>query len=170
MCTCTCTRIYSCALRVAVLNVIVTCAFTYMCICAELCLYVLQYPLWLHIIFVVVVVVSVPHSNQDNYQIVQKLGRGKYSEVFEAINISNNTKCVIKILKVLYTHHVVYLSFSTSHVDMCIVYRTSFFGPNNAISTLTYKCMWCVCCLFVFLSVVLGWIALFPCWGAECCV
>ena len=40
------------------------------------------------------------HRNQDNYQIVQKLGRGKYSEVFEAINVTNNTKCVIKILKV----------------------------------------------------------------------
>ncbi len=38
--------------------------------------------------------------NQDNYQIVQKLGRGKYSEVFEAINVVNNTKVVIKILKV----------------------------------------------------------------------
>ena len=38
--------------------------------------------------------------NQDDYQIVRKLGRGKYSEVFEAINITNNEKCVIKILKV----------------------------------------------------------------------
>ena len=37
---------------------------------------------------------------QDDYQIVRKLGRGKYSEVFEAINITNNEKCVIKILKV----------------------------------------------------------------------
>lgn len=40
------------------------------------------------------------NSNQDDYQIVRKLGRGKYSEVFEAINITNNEKCVIKILKV----------------------------------------------------------------------
>ena len=39
-------------------------------------------------------------SQQDDYQIVRKLGRGKYSEVFEAININNNDKCVIKILKV----------------------------------------------------------------------
>ena len=37
---------------------------------------------------------------QDDYQIVRKLGRGKYSEVFEAVNITNNEKCVIKILKV----------------------------------------------------------------------
>ena len=38
--------------------------------------------------------------NQDDYQLVRKLGRGKYSEVFEAINITNNEKVVVKILKV----------------------------------------------------------------------
>ena len=27
---------------------------------------------------------------QDDYQLVRKLGRGKYSEVFEAINITSN--------------------------------------------------------------------------------
>ena len=27
------------------------------------------------------------------------MGRGKYSEVFEAINVTNNEKCVVKILK-----------------------------------------------------------------------
>lgn len=42
-------------------------------------------------------------SNQDDYQIVRKLGRGKYSEVFEGINITNNDKVVIKILKVSVT-------------------------------------------------------------------
>jgi len=41
-----------------------------------------------------------PCSNQEDYQLVRKLGRGKYSEVFEAINITNNEKVVIKILKV----------------------------------------------------------------------
>lgn len=39
-------------------------------------------------------------QNQDDYQLVRKLGRGKYSEVFEGVNITNNEKCVIKILKV----------------------------------------------------------------------
>jgi len=38
-------------------------------------------------------------GNQDDYQLVRKLGRGKYSEVFEAINVTNNEKCVVKILK-----------------------------------------------------------------------
>lgn len=40
-------------------------------------------------------------GQQDDYQLVRKLGRGKYSEVFEAINVTNNEKCVVKILKVI---------------------------------------------------------------------
>lgn len=38
-------------------------------------------------------------GNHDDYQLVRKLGRGKYSEVFEGINITTNEKCVVKILK-----------------------------------------------------------------------
>lgn len=30
---------------------------------------------------------------------VRKVGRGKYSEVFEGIHVTNNEKCIIKILK-----------------------------------------------------------------------
>lgn len=36
---------------------------------------------------------------QDDYEICRKVGRGKYSEVFEGINVSNNQKCIIKVLK-----------------------------------------------------------------------
>jgi casein kinase II subunit alpha len=35
----------------------------------------------------------------DNYEIVRKIGRGKYSEVFEGVNIANHEKCVVKVLK-----------------------------------------------------------------------
>lgn len=42
---------------------------------------------------------QVEWGQQDDYQIVKKLGRGKYSEVCEAINITNNEKVVVKILK-----------------------------------------------------------------------
>ena len=38
-------------------------------------------------------------SEQDDYEVVRKVGRGKYSEVFEGINVTNNEKCIIKILK-----------------------------------------------------------------------
>ncbi|GJW99364.1 casein kinase II subunit alpha-2 [Tanacetum coccineum] len=37
--------------------------------------------------------------DQDDYEVVRKVGRGKYSEVFEGINVNSNEKCVIKILK-----------------------------------------------------------------------
>lgn len=30
---------------------------------------------------------------------MRKVGRGKYSEVFEGINVNSNERCVIKILK-----------------------------------------------------------------------
>lgn len=35
-------------------------------------------------------------KSKDNYELVQKLGRGKYSEVFEAIDTENKTKVVVK--------------------------------------------------------------------------
>ena len=35
----------------------------------------------------------------NNYEVVRKIGRGKYSEVFEGINVVNYQKCVIKVLK-----------------------------------------------------------------------
>ena len=38
-------------------------------------------------------------SEQDDYEVVRKVGRGKYSEVFEGINVNSKDKCVIKILK-----------------------------------------------------------------------
>lgn len=42
---------------------------------------------------------SIEWGNQDDYEVVRKIGRGKYSEVFDAISVLNNQPCVIKILK-----------------------------------------------------------------------
>mmetsp|Transcript_39959 Transcript_39959/g.118968 ORF Transcript_39959/g.118968 Transcript_39959/m.118968 type:complete len:351 (-) Transcript_39959:1525-2577(-) len=42
---------------------------------------------------------SVQWGDQDNYEVVRKVGRGKYSEVFEGINVHTSNKCIIKILK-----------------------------------------------------------------------
>jgi casein kinase II subunit alpha len=38
-------------------------------------------------------------GNQDDYEIVRKVGRGKYSEVFEGISAASKEQCIIKILK-----------------------------------------------------------------------
>lgn len=40
-----------------------------------------------------------PHRTQEIYEIIRKVGRGKYSEVFEGINIVNYEKRCIKVLK-----------------------------------------------------------------------
>lgn len=42
---------------------------------------------------------SVNWGCQDNYEVLRKIGRGKYSEVFEGVNVVTGDKCVIKILK-----------------------------------------------------------------------
>ncbi|KAG8373855.1 hypothetical protein BUALT_Bualt11G0068600 [Buddleja alternifolia] len=42
---------------------------------------------------------TVQWGEQDDYEVVRKVGRGKYSEVFEGVHTTNNEKCVIKILK-----------------------------------------------------------------------
>lgn len=39
------------------------------------------------------------HRTQDDYEICRKVGRGKYSEVFEGANVLTGEQCVIKVLK-----------------------------------------------------------------------
>ena len=50
-------------------------------------------------------------SDQDDYEVVRKVGRGKYSEVFEGINVNSNERCIIKILKPVKKKKVLLLSF-----------------------------------------------------------
>jgi len=42
---------------------------------------------------------TITWGDQEDYEVIRKIGRGKYSEVFEGINIYNKQRCVIKILK-----------------------------------------------------------------------
>ena len=42
---------------------------------------------------------QIPWGEIENYSLVRKLGRGKYSEVFQAVDTRNDAKVVIKILK-----------------------------------------------------------------------
>jgi len=42
---------------------------------------------------------QVQWGDQDDYEVVRKVGRGKYSEVFEGIQVATGNKVIIKILK-----------------------------------------------------------------------
>ncbi|KAF9578988.1 Casein kinase II subunit alpha [Lunasporangiospora selenospora] len=42
---------------------------------------------------------QVQWGGQERYEIIRKVGRGKYSEVFEGVDIVEHDKCVIKVLK-----------------------------------------------------------------------
>jgi len=42
---------------------------------------------------------QVQWGEQDDYEVVRKVGRGKYSEVFEGVQVATSTKVIIKILK-----------------------------------------------------------------------
>ncbi|ODV84000.1 hypothetical protein CANARDRAFT_177179 [[Candida] arabinofermentans NRRL YB-2248] len=43
--------------------------------------------------------VSISWGSQNKYEITKKVGRGKYSEVFEGIQLNNKLKIIIKVLK-----------------------------------------------------------------------
>ena len=38
-------------------------------------------------------------GSQDPYEVVEKVGRGKYSEVFAGLNVLSSERCIIKVLK-----------------------------------------------------------------------
>ncbi|XP_020581862.1 casein kinase II subunit alpha-like [Phalaenopsis equestris] len=43
--------------------------------------------------------VAVQWGDQEEYEVVRKVGRGKYSEVFEGVHCTDSQSCIIKILK-----------------------------------------------------------------------
>lgn len=42
---------------------------------------------------------TVTWGDQEKYEVIRKIGRGKYSEVFDGMNIVSGERCVVKILK-----------------------------------------------------------------------
>ena len=56
---------------------------------------------------------KVTWGNQDCYEVIRKIGRGKYSEVFDGVNAENgNERCVVKILKPVNRRNTRYLQGS----------------------------------------------------------
>ena len=64
---------------------------------------------------------NIKWGKQENYLVVHKLGRGKYSEVFEGFSLANNQKCVVKILKPVRTEKI--------HREIKIL-QTLYGGPH----------------------------------------
>lgn len=71
-------------------------------------------------------------SEQDDYEVVRKVGRGKYSEVFEGINVNNNEKCIIKILKPVKKKKV-------DHESYCLHFF-NLLSPEPTILAMTCYC------------------------------
>jgi len=44
-------------------------------------------------------VCNIEWGNQDKYEVLQQLGKGKYGEVFEGVNTETNQRCVVKIMR-----------------------------------------------------------------------
>ena len=61
-------------------------------------------------------------GEQEDYEVVRKIGRGKYSEVFEGVNVANDCKCVVKILKPVKKKR---LSARLKFYKICAARRTS---------------------------------------------
>lgn len=86
---------------------------------------------------VLLILVFLIFRQQDDYQLVRKLGRGKYSEVFEAVNINNNEKCVVKILKVSSIKYESFLinisvcNFTNSADEIFVMLQRKFVFRNS---------------------------------------
>eukprot|EP00811_Abedinium_folium_P034881 NODE_7724_length_1555_cov_4.736695.p1 GENE.NODE_7724_length_1555_cov_4.736695~~NODE_7724_length_1555_cov_4.736695.p1 ORF type:complete len:332 (-),score=120.54 NODE_7724_length_1555_cov_4.736695:413-1408(-) len=51
-------------------------------------------------------ILSVNWGSQDDYEVTRKVGRGKYSEVFEGNHVGHGRQCVVKILKPVMTKKI----------------------------------------------------------------
>eukprot|EP01018_Ginkgo_biloba_P006121 Gb_38540 [translate_table: standard] len=66
-------------------------------------------------------------GDPEAYEVVRKVGRGKYSEVFEGVNTVNNQRCVVKVLKPVKKKKVRFFvgTFYGSHWKVLSRYVTS---------------------------------------------
>lgn len=83
-------------------------------------------------------------SDQDAYEIVKKVGKGKYSEVFEGLIVDRNEKCIIKVLKPV----------RKKKIKREIKILQNLSGGTNIIQILDVVCdvqVGVVCCNYVYL-------------------
>jgi serine/threonine protein kinase len=105
----------------------------------------------------------------ENYEVVRKIGRGKYSEVFEGINVVNYQKCVIKVLKPVKKKKIKReikilqnLSGGPNIVALLDVVRDSQVGSNSLVSP---ACPSLLCFLGIYSALQTGQWTLCP--GCE---
>ena len=79
----------------------------------------------------------------ENYQVLTKLGRGRYSEVFEGINIKTKEKVIIKILKetksLKYKREIKILNI-LKECPNCVKLIEVVQDPEHEIYCLIYEC------------------------------
>jgi casein kinase II subunit alpha len=49
--------------------------------------------------YLTLILIEVDFNGVENYELIKKIGRGKYSEVYEGIDITNDNRVVVKTLK-----------------------------------------------------------------------
>ncbi|RYE85068.1 MAG: hypothetical protein EOO65_01105 [Methanosarcinales archaeon] len=73
-------------------------------------------------------------SDQEDYEVVRKIGRGKYSEVFDAVNVVNKERCVVKILKPVKKKKIKRYARSAAHTLAAAP------SPRMVLHTLPHVC------------------------------
>ena len=78
-------------------------------------------------------VVNLIWADGSIYVCERKIGRGKYSEVFEGLNVNNSQKCVVKMLKPS-NFYIILVKFKKINREIKILMALN--GQENAIKLL----------------------------------
>lgn len=93
---------------------------------------------------------------QDDYEVVRKVGRGKYSEVFEGLHTTDNEKCVIKILKPVKKKKVYSfffaLYFTTFLWMFCLLFHDFSYSRLLGTWTVEWENLWSILTVTYLLS------------------
>ncbi|ONM04259.1 Casein kinase II subunit alpha-4 chloroplastic [Zea mays] len=79
-------------------------------------------------------------GKQDGYEVLRKVGRGKYSEVFEGFWARSDERCVIKILKPVNKKKKINFAFTMLCCGGCHISRNQRYGWNHKSDTRGLPC------------------------------